>query len=157
MSLLFFFQAQVNAVIVRQLWKSSRVSAVHLQSAVLLFFHPVCALPSIQSARGRMLNSISPSQSHVKNYFMTMRMSLMNKTTTNVGQDVQELGASYPTGRTVKLCLGEHSVVSDTGVGYHFLFQGIFLTQGSNSSLLHLLHWLADSLPPCHLEIMVQC
>ena len=29
----------------------------------------------------------------------------------------------------------------------HFLLQGIFLTQGLNSSLLHLLHWQADSLP----------
>ena len=28
-----------------------------------------------------------------------------------------------------------------------FLFQGIFLTQGLNSSLLHLLHWLEGSLP----------
>ena len=32
-------------------------------------------------------------------------------------------------------------------MGCHFLFQGIFLTQGSNSSLLSLLHWQADSLP----------
>ena len=31
----------------------------------------------------------------------------------------------------------------NTGVGCHFLLQGIFLTQGSN---LHLLHWQADSL-----------
>ena len=35
----------------------------------------------------------------------------------------------------------------NTGVGCHFLLQGIFLTQGSNSLLLHLLHWQADSLP----------
>ena len=28
-----------------------------------------------------------------------------------------------------------------TGVGYHFLFQGIFLTKGSNPCLLHLLHF----------------
>ena len=27
-----------------------------------------------------------------------------------------------------------------------FLLQGIFLTQGSNLSLLHFLHWQADSL-----------
>ena len=40
----------------------------------------------------------------------------------------------------------------NTGVGYHFLFQGIFLTQGSNPCLLHLLHWQADSLPLFHLE-----
>ena len=29
--------------------------------------------------------------------------------------------------------------------------RGILLTQGSNPCLLHLLHWQADSLPPCHL------
>ena len=39
----------------------------------------------------------------------------------------------------------------NTGVGCHFLLQGIFLTQGSNLSLLHLLHWQAGSLPLCHL------
>ena len=33
------------------------------------------------------------------------------------------------------------------GVGCHFLLQGIFLTQGSNPSLLCLLHWQEDSLP----------
>ena len=33
------------------------------------------------------------------------------------------------------------------GVGCHFLLQGIFPTQGWNSSLLPLLHWQADSLP----------
>ena len=32
----------------------------------------------------------------------------------------------------------------NTGVGCHFLLQGILLTQGSN---LHLLHWQEDSLP----------
>ena len=31
--------------------------------------------------------------------------------------------------------------------GCHFLFQGIFSTQGSNLHLLCLLHWQADSLP----------
>ena len=40
----------------------------------------------------------------------------------------------------------------NTGVGCHFLLQGIFFTQGSNSSLLHLLHWHADSLPLQHLR-----
>ena len=32
-------------------------------------------------------------------------------------------------------------------VGCHFLLQGIFLTQGSNPSLLCLLHWCSSSLP----------
>ena len=35
----------------------------------------------------------------------------------------------------------------NTGVSCHFLLQGIFLTQGSNSCLLH---WQADSLPLSH-------
>ena len=42
----------------------------------------------------------------------------------------------------------------DTGVDCHFLLQGIFPTQGSNTcllDLLHLLHRQADSLPLCHL------
>jgi len=35
----------------------------------------------------------------------------------------------------------------DTGVGCHFLLEGIFLTQGSNLHLFCLLHWEAGSLP----------
>ena len=35
----------------------------------------------------------------------------------------------------------------NTGVSCHFLLQGIFLTQGSNSGLLH---WQADSWPLSH-------
>ena len=34
----------------------------------------------------------------------------------------------------------------NTRAGYHFLLQRIFLTQGSNPHLLHLLHWQADYL-----------
>ena len=32
-------------------------------------------------------------------------------------------------------------------MGCHVLLQGIFLTQGPNLHLLHLLYWQADSLP----------
>ena len=35
----------------------------------------------------------------------------------------------------------------NTGVGCHFLRQGIFLARGSNPCLLRLLYWQADSLP----------
>ena len=37
------------------------------------------------------------------------------------------------------------------GSGLHFLLQGIFLTQGLNPRLLHLLHWWVDSSPLSHL------
>ena len=39
----------------------------------------------------------------------------------------------------------------NTGVGCHFLLQGIFPTQGLNPHLLHLLYWQADSVPQRHL------
>ena len=39
----------------------------------------------------------------------------------------------------------------NTGAGFHFLTQGIFPIQESNSCLLHLLHWQVDSLPLCYL------
>ena len=35
----------------------------------------------------------------------------------------------------------------NSGVRHHFLHQGIFLTQGSNPTLLRLLRWQVDSLP----------
>ena len=35
----------------------------------------------------------------------------------------------------------------------HALLQGIFLTQGLNPYLLHLLHWQVDSLSLSHLGI----
>ena len=38
----------------------------------------------------------------------------------------------------------------NTGLGCHFLLQGIFPTQGSNPGLLWLLHWETDSLPLSH-------
>ena len=39
----------------------------------------------------------------------------------------------------------------NNGVTSHSLLQGLFLTQGSNPCLLHLLLWLAASLPLSHL------
>ena len=36
--------------------------------------------------------------------------------------------------------------IKNTGVGWHFILQGILLTQGSNLRLLCLLHWQAGSL-----------
>ena len=43
-----------------------------------------------------------------------------------------------------------NSLGKDTGVGCHFLLQGLFPTQGLNRYLLCLLQWQADSLPLSH-------
>ena len=39
----------------------------------------------------------------------------------------------------------------NTGVASHFLLQGLFLTQGSDLYLLHLLRWQLGSLPLSYL------
>ena len=44
-------------------------------------------------------------------------------------------------------CMLSHFSRIPTGVGSHALLQGIFLTQGWNPHLLHLLLWQAGSLP----------
>ena len=46
-----------------------------------------------------------------------------------------------------RLLCSWNSPGKNTGVGFHFLLQGIFLNQGSNPHLLSLLHWQMDSLP----------
>ena len=43
----------------------------------------------------------------------------------------------------------------NTGLGSHFLLQGIFPTQGSSPRLLSLLRWQVDSLPLCHMGATV--
>ena len=43
-----------------------------------------------------------------------------------------------------------HGIFQPTGVGCHFLLQGIFSTQGLNPGLLYFLHWQASSLPLSH-------
>ena len=52
---------------------------------------------------------------------------------------------------TARLLCWWDSPGKNTGVGCHFLLKGLFLTQGLSQSLLHLLHWQADSLPLTHL------
>ena len=47
--------------------------------------------------------------------------------------------------------LHEDSPSKNTRMGCYFFLQGIFLTEGSNPRLLHLLYWQAGSLPLCHL------
>ena len=42
----------------------------------------------------------------------------------------------------------------NTGVGGHFLLQGIFPTEGLNPCLFHLLQWQADSLPQLYLAVL---
>ena len=47
------------------------------------------------------------------------------------------------------------SLGEDTGVGCHFLLQGVFPVQGLNPHLLHLLHRQVDSLPLRHLGSII--
>ena len=62
----------------------------------------------------------------------------------SVADSIWLLGTPWTIAHQALLSMGFPS--KNTGVGYHFLLQGIFLIQRSNSCLLHLLHWQADSL-----------
>ena len=53
--------------------------------------------------------------------------------------------------KSTRLCCPWDSLGKNTGMGCHFLLQGIFPTQGSNLHLLSLLDWQVDSLPLSHL------
>ena len=44
---------------------------------------------------------------------------------------------------------------ANIGMDCRSLLQGIFLIQGSNPCLLHLMYWQMDSLPLYHLVLMV--
>ena len=45
----------------------------------------------------------------------------------------------------------------NSGMNCHFLLQGIFLLQGSNPCLLHLVHWQTDSLLLCLSGSLREC
>ena len=72
------------------------------------------------------------------------RMCLLATSWTDV--PLSDLMDSTPPGSSV------HGIFpgKNTGAGCHCLLQGIFPTQGSNPSLLWLLHWQGDSLPLSH-------
>ena len=57
---------------------------------------------------------------------------------------VRLFATPWTVARQVPLSMGFSGAKYWSGVDCHFLLQGIILTQGSNS---HLLHWQVDSLP----------
>ena len=59
----------------------------------------------------------------------------------------QVVSDSFATPWTARILYPGDFPGKNTGVGSHFLLQGIFRTQGWNS---HLLNWQADSLPLSH-------
>ena len=65
----------------------------------------------------------------------------------SVAQPCLTLGDPMRYIQHTRLLCPRDSPGKDTGVGCHALLQGIFLTQGSNTNLLCLLHWQAGSLP----------
>ena len=67
-------------------------------------------------------------------------ISGMSNSVTELVVDFAELGSAM-------LPCSCDSPDKKTGVGCHALLEGIFLTQGSNPCLLHLLLWQMGSLP----------
>ena len=61
--------------------------------------------------------------------------------------DKTQFSATCLMSHTVRLLCPWDSPGKNTGVGCQALLQEIFLIQGSNPQVLHLLHWHVDSLP----------
>ena len=98
-------------------------------------------------------------------HFLDVETEVQNSEVSSVYTEMRQrnlsLNPSWPVEATVlshvQLCnpwtvarqapLSVGSPGKNTGVGCHFLLQGSFPTQESNSHLLHLLHWQTDSLP----------
>ena len=123
-------------------------------------------LPPAQGEKVQASPSLSAASSQMEDYFHLQTQNLLKQALTQNDLSLGPCAAAQAPG-----CVLSHSVVSDsatpwagahqaplkrgfpgknTGVGCHFLLQGIFLTQGLNLHLLCLLHRQAGSLPLSH-------
>ena len=85
------------------------------------------------------LTTIEPSKHGRGSICSTWRFYLCVYVRSVMSDSLQSYGL-YP---TRLLCLWNF-LGKNTGVGCHFLLQGIFLTQGLNLHFLHLLYWLGE-------------
>ena len=103
------------------------------------------------------------SNAHLTSLFSSFPFSSIKSPTQKYIQ--QEISFPFPHTTTPNLLGGENrgkallpwenkrplAINTQPGMGCHFLFQGISLTQGLNWNLLCLLHWQEDSLPLSYL------
>ena len=76
---------------------------------------------------------------------LRVRALLHSPSALHACQVAQLCATLWPT--ALRLLCPWDSPGKNTGVGCHFLLQGVFPTQGSNPPLLRLPHWRAGSLP----------
>ena len=88
------------------------------------------------------LESLNSSKLHTTHYSECVRACVLSHFS-----HVWLFATSWPVYPGRLLCPWDFSG-KNTGVGCHFLPQGLFQTQGWNPRLLCLLHWQAGSLPP---------
>ena len=96
---------------------------------------------SLKTALVSIYRQISIMMGLIAQAIMCMHVQLLSH--------VQLFVTPWAVAHQVPLSMGFPS--KNTGVGFHFLFQGIFMIQGLNPHLLHLLHWQVDSLSLSHL------
>ena len=91
---------------------------------------------------------------HVSKHFQGFLVNILYVCVCSIAQLCLTLWTPWIVAHQAPLSMG-FSTQEYCGVGSHFLFQTIFLTQGSNPRLLHLLPWQADSLSLYHLGNLV--
>ena len=111
------------------------------------FFNYVSRRQVLSLITKRVLIHIAQSLCHVWLFCNTMEQAgeeVPDKAPPERQKQSGRVGGMEPGSRL--LCPWDFSG-KNTGVGCRFLLQGIFLTQRSILSLLHLLRWQVDSLP----------
>ena len=123
-------QASLSFTISQRLLKLMSIELA-MPSNLLILCHPLLLLPSI-------LHSIRVfSNRHIKRCSTSLIIGLSHS-----------IVLPFLTSWTIaRILYPWDSPGKNTGLSCHALLQGIFLTQGSNQRLLHLLRWQVDSSP----------
>ena len=116
----------------------------------------VCCLED-KDQRGIIFNSMLNSIKFCKNFFFCNCNHRLSSLSGGVLCSVVSDSLRAPGLQPVRLLCPQNFPGKNTGVGFHSLLQGIFLTKGLNSDLLCLLQWQVDSLPLSPLEILYHC
>ena len=134
-----------------QITFATRKPAPGGQGFLSVLYTAVSSVPETATGTQQVLNNLNYFAEFHNTLPVGCAYVLSHFSLTSVSDSLQPCGLQ-PT----RLLCPWDSPGKNTGVGCHAFLQGIFLTQGSNPSLLCLLHWQVGSLPLMPPETVAQ-